>query len=102
MLGCDVTKSQDDRTQGSKSHLGFEEPQGWSRLAVNRAAPMAMLLYSLTMLWFAQHGHRLCKPVTHPWYRHKVRLSFADILATLRPACSKPALSATLPAQQER
>lgn len=31
----------------SKQHLGFEEPQGWSRPAAERTAPMAMLLYSL-------------------------------------------------------
>jgi hypothetical protein len=34
-----------------------------------------MLLYSLTVLWFAQHGYRLYTPVARPWYRHKVRPS---------------------------
>ncbi|EAU66557.1 transposase [Stigmatella aurantiaca] len=94
--------SIEEAFQGSKSHLGFEEPQGWSRLAVRRTAPLAMLLYSLTVLWFAQHGHRLYTPVARPWYRHKVRPSFADMLATLRLACLKPALSATPASHQGR
>ncbi|ADO72699.1 IS701 family transposase [Stigmatella aurantiaca] len=94
--------SIEEAFQGSKSHLGFEEPQGWSRLAVRRTAPLAMLLYSLTVLWFAQHGYRLYTPVTRPWYRHKVRPSFADMLATLRLACLKPALSATPAVHQGR
>ena len=29
----------------AKGHLGFEEPQGWTRRAVQRTAPTAMLLY---------------------------------------------------------
>ena len=54
--------SIEEAFQGSKSHLGFEEPQGWSRQAVQRTAPLAMLLYSLTVLWSAQEGHRLYEP----------------------------------------
>ena len=37
----------------TKGHLGFEQPQGWTRKAVQRTAPTAMLLYSLVVLWFA-------------------------------------------------
>jgi hypothetical protein len=70
--------------RGSKSHLGFEEPQGWSRKAVERTAPLGMLLYSLTVLWFAEAGHRHYSPRWRPWYIHKRGPSFADILATLR------------------
>lgn len=51
--------SIEEAFQGSKSHLGFEGPQGWSRLAVCRTAPLAMLLYSLALLLFAQCSHRL-------------------------------------------
>ena len=55
---------------------------------------MAMLLYSLTVLWFALEGHTLYKPPYRAWYRHKVRPSFADMLATLRLACLRAAISA--------
>lgn len=68
----------------SKQHLGFEEPQGWSRRAVERTAPLAMLLYSLIVLWFAREGHRRWRPLLCPWYTSKTEPSFADMLSTLR------------------
>ena len=67
-----------------KQSLGFEEPQGWTRRAVERTAPMAMLLYSLIVLWFAREGHRDYRPLHRPWYTTKTDPSFADMLATLR------------------
>jgi len=68
----------------SKQHLGFEEPQGWTRRAAERTAPVAMLLYSLVVLWFAREGHRRWRPLDCPWYASKIHPSFADMLATLR------------------
>jgi len=68
----------------SKQHLGFEQPQGWTRRAVERTAPMAMLLYSLVVLWFAREGHRHWRPFICPWYTWKTQPSFADMLGTLR------------------
>ncbi len=68
----------------AKGHLGFEEPQGWTRQAVERTAPTAMLLYSLIVLWFAAEGHRQHRAPHRPWYRSKCCASFADLLNTLR------------------
>jgi hypothetical protein len=68
----------------SKQSLGFQEPQGWKRKAVERTAPVAMLLYSLIVLWFASAGHRRYRAVDCPWYTSKSAASFADMLATLR------------------
>lgn len=68
----------------AKQHLGFEDPQGWSRKAVERTAPVAMLLYSLIVLWFVQEGHRHDRTSKRPWYPSKERASFRDMLATLR------------------
>lgn len=84
LTGYSERWSIEESNQGSKSHLGFEEPQGWSRLAVKRTAPMAMLLYTLIVLWFAHTGHRAYAVLNRPWYRHKRRPSFADMLATLK------------------
>jgi hypothetical protein len=67
-----------------KQHLGFEEPQGWTRRAVERTAPLAMLLYSLIVHWFALEGHRHYRPLHRPWYPQHKHASFADMLATLR------------------
>jgi DDE superfamily endonuclease len=68
----------------SKQHLGFEQPQGWTRPSVERTAPLAMLLYSLVVLWFAREGHRSWRPMVCPWYTSKTAPSFADMLSTLR------------------
>jgi len=68
----------------AKQQLGFEQPQSWSRRAVERTAPLAMLVYSLIVLWFAREGHRLYQPPNRPWYRQKPHASFADMLITLR------------------
>lgn len=68
----------------SKQHLGFEEPQGWTRRSVERTAPLAMLLYSLIVLWFAREGHRHWRPQVCPWYITKTAPSFADMLITFR------------------
>lgn len=70
--------------QETKSHLGFEQPQGWSRKAVERTAPTAMLLYSLIISWFAAEGHRHWHLPERPWYRSKRRAAFVDMLDTLR------------------
>jgi hypothetical protein len=70
--------------QDSKMYLGFEQPQGWTRRAVERTAPTAMLLYSLVVLWFAGWGHRRWQAPQRSWYRHKRWPSFVDMLATLR------------------
>jgi hypothetical protein len=79
----------------SKTHLGFEEPQGWTRKAVERTAPVGMLLYSLMVLWFAEVGHRQYSPRWRPWYPHKCGPSFADILATLRRQIMRQEVLAT-------
>ena len=68
----------------AKGHLGFEQPQGWTRKAVERTAPTALLLYSLIVLWFAAEGHHHYRPPNRPWYRSKSGASFADMLSTLR------------------
>ena len=68
----------------AKGHLGFEQPQGWTRQAVERTAPTAMLLYSLIVLWFAAEGHRHYRAPNRPWYRSKSGASFVDMLTTLR------------------
>jgi hypothetical protein len=45
---------------------------------------MAMVLVSLTTLWFHQQGHRHVRFPKRPWYTKKKEPSFADMLTTLR------------------
>lgn len=68
----------------AKQFLGLEDPANRVPLAVQRTAPMAMFLYSLTVLWYARHGQRHVKFPYRPWYRQKTEPSFADMLTTLR------------------
>ena len=88
--------SVEEAIQGSKSHLGLEQPQGWSRLAVLRTAPLAMLLYSLIVLWFGRVGYRSYRPLVRPWYWQKRGPSFADMLTTLRRESLREQFSHTL------
>jgi hypothetical protein len=70
--------------QETKGYLGFEQPQGWTRRAVERTAPVAMLLYSLIVVWFARHGHQQWQAPERPWYRSKRGPAFVDMLDMLR------------------
>ena len=63
-------------------HLGFQQPQGWSCKAAERTAPIAMLLYSLVVLWFAREGHRDYQRIDCRWYTSKTEPSFANLLTT--------------------
>ncbi len=68
----------------SKQHLGFQEPQGWTRQAVERTAPVAMLLYGLIVSWFAARGHQQFRRRERPWYTRERQPSFREMLAALR------------------
>jgi hypothetical protein len=70
--------------ENSKQLLGLEDPANRSVQAVRRTAPMALVLYSLIVTWFHQHGHQHVRFPHRPWYRHKREPSFADMLTTLR------------------
>lgn len=70
--------------QNAKSHFGFEDPQNRTPRAVERTAPLGMILYSMVILWFAQVGRRQCSFPNRPWYTKKSTPSFADMLATIK------------------
>jgi hypothetical protein len=70
--------------ENCKQFLGLEDPANRLPKAVQRTAPMALVLYSLIVLWFHHSGSRLLRFPHRPWYQHKQQPSFADLLATLR------------------
>ena len=70
--------------ENGKQLLGLEDPANRKEKAVRRTAPMALVLYSLIILWFHQVGHHHVQFPDRPWYRHKKEPSFADMLTTLR------------------
>lgn len=68
----------------AKQFLGLEDPQNRVAAAVERTTPMALLLYSLIIVWFAHVGHTTWKLTPWPWYPQKATPSFADMLEHLR------------------
>jgi DDE superfamily endonuclease len=67
-----------------KQLLGFEDPANRIEKAVRRTAPMAMVLYSIIVVWFHREGHHAVEFPERPWYRRKAEPSFGDMLTTLR------------------
>jgi hypothetical protein len=72
----------------TKGKLGLEDPQNRSERAVERTAPLALVSYSLVVIWYVVHGQRTkaAKPPALPWYPQKAGVAFSDMLATLRRA----------------
>ena len=70
--------------ENCKQLLGFGDPANRKQKAVKRTAPMALVAYSLVVLWFHRHGHRNVEFPNRPWYTQKQEPSFADMLTTLR------------------
>jgi hypothetical protein len=70
--------------EGAKQVLGLEDPANRLPKAVQRTAPVALVLYSLIVLWFDTVGHTEVRFPYRPWYRRKREPSFQDMLTTLR------------------
>ena len=70
--------------ENSKQFLGLEDPANRLPKAVQRTAPLALLLHTLVVVWFHLTGHRCLRFPKRPWYRRKQEPSFADLLTTLR------------------
>jgi hypothetical protein len=70
--------------ENCKQLLGLEDPANRVPKAVERTAPMALLLFSMVVVWFHTTGHRFLRFPDRPWYSRKQEPSFADLLTTLR------------------
>jgi hypothetical protein len=68
----------------SKQLMGLEDPANRTAPAVERTAPLGLVLYGLTVVWFHREGHRQVSYPDRPWYPGKAEPSYADILGTLR------------------
>jgi hypothetical protein len=71
-----------------KELFGVGEARNRSQKAVERTVPFQFLAMSLTITWYAVHGHHPDDVAEHrqrsPWYLTKTTPSFADMLAKLR------------------
>lgn len=63
---------------------------------------MAMVLYRLTIVWYASEGHAHFEIPDRPWYWWKSEPSFADMLTTLRRKTWEDRLSKVSPAPTPR
>jgi hypothetical protein len=70
--------------ENGKQLLGLEDPANRLPQAVQRTAPLALVLYSLVVVWFHRVGHAWLRFPDRPWYQKQVEPSFADLLTTLR------------------
>ncbi len=72
----------------AKQFLGLEDPQGQTPQAVRRTAPLALLVYGLVLLWYADQldDAHVSSWLLRPWYRTKTAPSFLDMLTALRRA----------------
>jgi hypothetical protein len=70
--------------EGAKQVLGLEDAANRLPRAVKRTAPVALVLYSLVVLWCDEVGHQWLRFPERPWYRHKREPSFQDLVSALR------------------
>jgi hypothetical protein len=70
--------------ESSKQFLGLEDPANRLPKAVQRTAPMALVLHSLVVLWFECGGQACLRFPERPWYPRKKEPSFGDMLTALR------------------
>jgi hypothetical protein len=85
--------------ENCKQLLGLEDPANRLPKAVERTAPMALILYSLVVVWFHQTGHTFLRFPIRPWYPKKAEPSFADLLTTLRRVSYEEKTEGLLPKQ---
>jgi SRSO17 transposase len=68
--------------------LGAGQAQSRTRHAVERTVPFALYCYTITVLWYALHGHHPADAADRreraPWYTTKAEPSLSDMVAKLR------------------
>ncbi|MDQ3631246.1 MAG: transposase, partial [Actinomycetota bacterium] len=74
--------------EDAKHLFGVGDARNRTRQAVERTVPFQLLAMTLTITWYALHGHHPDVVAEHraraPWYRSKTNPSSADMLAKLR------------------
>jgi hypothetical protein len=72
----------------TKQHLGLGETRNRTQRAVERTIPFGLITFSLTICWYALHGHQPADLTNRrrnaPWYRSKTEPSYLDMLVKLR------------------
>ncbi|MFE7529659.1 transposase [Kitasatospora sp. NPDC057542] len=68
--------------------FGAGQAQSRTRHAVERTVPFSLYCYTITVVWYALHGHHPADAAEHreraPWYTTKADPSLSDMVAKLR------------------
>jgi hypothetical protein len=68
--------------------LGVGQAHHRTRRAVQRGVPFGLYCYTITVVWYALHGHHPQDAAEHraraPWYLTKTHPAFSDMTANLR------------------
>ncbi|MGC9498565.1 hypothetical protein [Streptomyces sp. WG7] len=68
--------------------LGTGQAHNRTRAAVERTVPFGLCCYTITVAWYALHGHQPGDVAEHrrraPWYTTKTAPSLSDMVAKLR------------------
>jgi hypothetical protein len=76
--------SIEDTFRNEKQYLGGEDPQTWKGKGPERAASLALWIYSMVWAWYLTTYGTKKTWLSRPWYPAKSRASFVDALAALR------------------
>jgi len=72
----------------ARNVLGAGEARNRARRAVERTVPFALLVHTLVITWYTQHGHSPARVTARrhaqPWYPAKTEPAFEDMLTQLR------------------
>lgn len=68
--------------------LGTGHARNRTQAAVERTVPFGLYCYTITVVWYALHGHHPADAAAHreraPWYTTKAEPSLSDMVAKLR------------------
>lgn len=74
--------------EDAKQHTGIGQTHTRTPGAVQRAVPLTLTAHTLTVLWYARHGHDPAditdRQHTTPWYRTKTEPAYQDMIIKLR------------------
>lgn len=87
----------------ARSLLGAGQAHNRTRAAVERTVPFGLYCYTITVAWYALHGHQPGDVAEHrrraPWYTTKTDPSLSDMVAKLRRVIIAARFMPTRPGQ---
>jgi hypothetical protein len=74
--------------EDAKQITGVGEARNRTKTAVERTVPLGLITQTLTVIWYAQHGHTpdivAARRDEAPWYQTKTQPAYQDMITKLR------------------